>query len=179
MIDRGELIGRDSRGKELLQILDQMPKEGDMNQEEIEKQIELLKIYEREYISEFVKQHPDFPARAVIAFNNLYDKQDIPIVEGHKDLLESWTIPTNLSQFQMQELSVALILKGTGCSERLVAEFLGRNRETIRKYLSPITRAIEESLTMDKADRDAHILPVARDIIQQLEKNTAGTLRAA
>jgi hypothetical protein len=178
MIDRGELIGRDSRGRELQQIVDQMP-EGPMSEENSKIFLEMMHLYQRLYLDEFVKQHPDIPARAVLKLTRFFEEGQGRVAEGHQDVVEAATIPTLLKEFQLRELSTALIMRGTGCSERLIAEFLQRDRGTIHKYLSPITRAIEESLTMDKEERNAVVLPIARDIIQQLEKNTAGVLRPA
>jgi hypothetical protein len=178
MIDRATLLNQNPRGKELLQFFDQMP-DRQMSDEELEKFLEMITIYERLYLDEFVRQHPDIPARGVLKLTRFFEEGQGRVAEGHQDVVEAATIPTLLKEFQLRELSTALIMRGTGCSERLIAEFLQRDRGTIHKYLSPITRAIEESLTMDKEERNAVVLPIARDIIQQLEKNTAGVLRPA
>jgi hypothetical protein len=44
------------------------------------------------------------------------------------------------------------MFSGYGCSKRIIAEFLGRDRGTIRKYIDPIRKVIEASL--EPAERD-------------------------
>jgi len=168
MIDRAALLIQEPRAQELLQYLDAMPPEGVMNNEGIEKILELVRIYERCYLDDFIKKHPDdFPAKAAMAFTGLYEK-GLPAVTD----LESLTIPTNLKNFQIMEFKTAMILKGSGCSERLIADFLGRNRETVRKYLTPLNKAVEDSLQLSPTERDAVVLPVINNIMRELSGKT-------
>lgn len=164
MIDRTVLLAREPRTKELLQYLDAMPNDGMMNKEGIEKILELVRIYDRLYLEDFIQSHPDFPAKAAMGFTDLYEKENLPAVTD----LEALTIPTNLKDFQILEFKTAMILKGCGCSERTIADFLGRNRETVRKYLTPLNKAIEDSLELSVAERDAVVLPVINNIIEKL-----------
>jgi hypothetical protein len=126
--------------------------------------LELVRIYERLYLDDFIKMHPDFPAKAAMAFTSLYEKEELPAVTD----LEALSIPTNKKDFQIMEFKTAMILKGSGCSERLIAEFLGRNRETVRKYLTPLNKAIEDSLQLSPSERDAVVLPVINNIMRDL-----------
>jgi len=168
MIDRIQLINKDSRAKALLESLDAMPQDGgDMTPDEIVKLVELVKIYERLYLDSFVKEHDDFPAKAAMAFMDQYTIEKLPAVMD----IESLTIPTTLKEFQLLEFQTAILLKGCGCSERLIAEFLGRNRETVHKYVAPVTKALEDSQQLDKEERDAVVLPVIKNIIGQLSGN--------
>jgi len=145
-----------------------MPKEGEMNKEDLKQMVELLKFYEHSYVDSFVQEHPAFTAKAAMRFLDQYAIEKLPTVTD----LESWTIPTNLKPFQTLEFQTAMILRGCGCSHALISEFLHRSRETVSKYLSPLDKAIEESLDLPAAESDAAILPVIEKIRKELSGKT-------
>ena len=166
--DRATLIERYPKAKALLEHLDAMPLEGDMTYDDVIACMELTQIYERNYLEGFLKTH-DLPAKAAMAFIDQYDVEKLPAVAD----IEEWAIPTKCEKFTLMEFQTALLLKGSGCSERLIAEFLQRNRETIRRYLSPVVKAVEESLQLSKEERDKAVLPVIKNIIGQLSGKTS------
>lgn len=168
--ERMKLLQQDPRVSKLVERLQSAPGEGAMSREEIENWMELVKIFERKYLDSFLENHPDFPAKAATRFLSMYDIGPFP--PGINDL-EEISIPCQMPHFVEWEFRVSLILSASGCSERMISEFLHRDRGTVRKYLEPVQRVAELWNTLDEEERKKQMAAVIENIIEDFTKRRA------
>ncbi len=159
---------RDKRAREIAAHLDSMGTEGLMTEQEIGEFAELIKLFEQKYLETFMQEHPDFPSRAAVWFSHLYDHGPFP-----RDVTEpeQITIPCTLKEFQLWEFSTAVALAGFGCSHRMIAAFLKRDKTTIGKYLDPIEAVIMAPL--DKEEKEERVVEVTGEICDKIRIRTA------